>query len=210
MSHPPQSGNDPGDAELVAAAQTGDADAFGQLVTRHQDRAYNLAWRLIGNREDAAEAVQEAFMNAWRGMRRFRGGSGFYTWLYRIVVNVVRSRQRFEAVRPNEYSFDRPTAREPENDPQNPLQRFAADCPDPAESASRSERCRILQEAIANLDERHRTLIVLRDIQGHDYGEIAEILNCPRGTVKSRLHRARLALKESLAPVLAQDEEAAQ
>ncbi len=212
MSQSRSSGNGPSDAQLIVACREGHKDAFGELVERYQDRAFNLAYRLLNNYDDAAEAVQEAFLKAFRGMERFRGEAGFYTWLYRIVVNVVRSRQRFEAVRPKEYRLDAASGgsrRNVNRRSHSLVTGISASTPDPVEEAERMERQELVHEAIGQLDQESRTLIVLRDIQGCNYKEIADLLECPRGTVKSRLHRARKALKEILAPVLAKDQEAA-
>jgi RNA polymerase sigma-70 factor, ECF subfamily len=208
VSRTPSPESGPSDAELVAACRQGQTEAFGTLVERHQDRAYGLAYRLTGNGDDAAEAVQEAFLNAWRALDRFRAEAGFYTWFYRIVVNVVRSRQRFKAVRPREHSYDIPGAGRDADGP-TLVAAMKADGPDPSEEAGRKEREVLLQQALTKLEPEQRTLILLRDIEGHDYGMIAEMLECPRGTVKSRLHRARKALKNLLAPILAPDQEAA-
>ena len=179
------------DVELSVASGQGDPAAFGELVLRHQDRAFNLAFRLTGSREDAADAVQEAFLKAYRGMPSFRGQSSFYTWLFRIVVNEVRSRRRAGATRRPSFSLD--AADGPG---------LRADGPDPSEQASLAERRQIVEEALQSLEFDQRAIIALRDIEGRDYAEIAEMLECPQGTVKSRLHRARMALKDALAPKL--------
>jgi RNA polymerase sigma-70 factor (ECF subfamily) len=179
------------DAELAAAGGQGDPAAFGELVLRHQDRAFNLAFRLTGSREDAADAVQEAFLKAYRGIQSFRRQSSFYTWLFRIVVNEVRSRRRSGAARRPSFSLD--AADGPG---------LRADGPDPSEQASLAERRQIVEEALQSLEFDQRAIVALRDIEGRDYAEIAEVLGCPQGTVKSRLHRARMALKDALAPKL--------
>jgi RNA polymerase sigma-70 factor (ECF subfamily) len=179
------------DAELAAAGGQGDPAAFGELVLRHQDRAFNLAFRLTGSREDAADAVQEAFLKAYRGIQSFRRQSSFYTWLFRIVVNEVRSRRRSGAARRPSFSLD--AADGPG---------LRADGPDPSEQASLAERRQIVEEALQSLEFDQRAIIALRDIEGRDYAEIAQVLGCPQGTVKSRLHRARMALKDALAPKL--------
>ena len=191
------------DGELVAACCAGRKEAFGELVARHQDRVFNLAFRLTGNHDDADEVAQEAFLKAYRALGTFRRESAFYTWVFRIVVNTVRSRQRFRAVRPAEVSLD--TARDHGNEtgrPETLLEDIAAGTDGPDEEASRAERRRIVGEAVARMNEEQRLMIVLRDIEGRDYGEIADLLDCPRGTVKSRLHRARMALKDILTGML--------
>ncbi len=190
------------DAELVAISRQGSTEAFGELVQRYQDRVFNLAYRLTGSQDEAADAVQEAFLRAYRGRESFRGESAFYTWLFRITVNTVRSRQRHRAIRPVERSLDAEVDTDRGSRP-NPAAGLKARVPDPAEEASRSEHKLVVERALAKLEPAQRNMIVLRDIEGRNYAEIANLLGCPRGTVKSRLHRARMALKELLAPVLA-------
>ena len=192
------------DADLIAASQSGETTAFDELVTRYQDRVYNLAYRLIGNHDDAAELAQESFLKAYRSLSTFRGDCAFYTWMFRITVNTVRSRQRFRAVRPSEIALSPGTGENDNNPrPSRMADRFEADGPDPVEEASRAETQRLVEQAISRLNVEQRMLITLRDIEGRDYAEIGDVLDCPRGTVKSRLHRARMALKALLAPVLA-------
>jgi len=196
------------DSRLVAACRDGRKAAFGELAELYQDRAFNIAYRLMGSRDDAAEAVQEAFLKAFRGLNGFRGDSAFYTWFFRIMVNVVRSRQRFRAVRPREHSLDTAPGRHENGERRGTATaQIPAREPDPSEEAARMERKRLVEEALMRLDAEQRTIIVLRDIEGRGYADIGELLGCPRGTVKSRLHRARMALKAVLLPVL--DEEAA-
>jgi RNA polymerase sigma-70 factor (ECF subfamily) len=186
------------DAELAAAGGQGDSAAFGELVLRHQDRAFNLAFRLTGSHEDAADAVQEAFLKAYRAMPSFRQQSSFYTWLFRILVNEVRSRRRSASARHPAFSLVAPDGRDPADVPAG----LRSNEPDPSEQASLAERRQIVGEALQSLDFDHRAIIALRDIEGRDYAEIAGLLGCPQGTVKSRIHRARMALKDALAPKL--------
>lgn len=193
------------DAELLQASRAGDSDAFGELVTRHQDRVYRLAFRLSGNPEDALEIAQESFLKAYRALGSFRGESAFYTWVYRIAINEFRSRRRFQSVRPAEMSLE--TASRTGDGENRPglKEQLPSDCPGPVEEAVRVERKALVERALAQLDSEQRAIIVLRDIDGRDYEEIADILDCPRGTVKSRLHRARMALKELLSGTLASE-----
>lgn len=184
------------DRSLADACCKGRREAFGELVTRHQDRAFNLAYRLTGSRDEAADAVQEAFLKAYRAMRSFRGESSFYTWLFRILVNEVRSRRRRRSARPAAFSLDADPGGERPGSPADP----PAAGPDPSEEAGRAERSGLVRQALQSLEDDQRAIIVLRDIEGRDYAEIADALGCPRGTVKSRLHRARMALKDILAP----------
>jgi len=194
------------DAELIAACRRGRRSAFGELVERYQDRVFNLAYRLTGHHDDASDAAQETFLKAFRALDSFRGDCAFYTWLFRITVNAVRSKQRFRAVRPVERSLDaNPGTHSSDHGEAGRSRRaeLAAPGPDPVEEASRAEHRRLVEQALARLDPDFRTLIVLRDLEGRNYTEIADLLDCPRGTVKSRLHRARLALRDLLAPVFA-------
>ena len=177
----------PRDAQLVEAALAGDSAAFGALVTRYQDRLFNTLLRVVGSHEDAADAVQDAFVQAYTKLESFRGASRFYTWLYRIAMNVALSRQRRR--RPTA-SLD--YAKESVGD--EPLD--AAESPE--EAVLSQERIAHVQAALADLGEEHRTILVLREIEGCAYEEIAEILELPVGTVRSRIFRARGQLKEKL------------
>ena len=190
------------DAELLNAPRAGDSEAFGELVLRYQDRVYHLAFRLSGNADDALEIAQESFLKAYRALGSFRGECAFYTWTYRIAVNEFRSRRRFRAVRPVERSLEAVSRGNSEEEHSGLKDQLAADCPGPAQEAGRAERKEMVERALARMEREQRAIIVLRDIDGRDYGEIAEILDCPRGTVKSRLHRARMALKELLSGTL--------
>lgn len=188
------------DLQLVRMSREGRKDAFGELVTRYQDRVYNLALRLTGHPDDAAEAAQEAFLKAWRALHAFRGESAFYTWLFRIAVNEARTRQRSRLARPAPLSLDA-AARTADGDRASPVADLASKAPDPADEAARAEDRRRVEDGLRRLEADQREIIVLRDIEGRDYDEIADVLGCPRGTVKSRLHRARSALRDLLAPL---------
>lgn len=184
---------EPSDELLVAQAQRGSADAFGQLVERHQDALFNGICRMVSRREDAEDLAQETFVKAFRNVAGFQGRSSFYTWLYSIAVNVVishrrkmGSRRRLAHVSLHERAGHGVTM-------------DVVDRSDPPEAASEQrELGERIEQAIAELDEDYRTVVVLRDIEGFDYRTIATVLACPQGTVKSRLHRARLALRELL------------
>lgn len=187
------------DALLVARSRGGDLDAFDALVRRYQDRIYNLIYRMVGDEDLARDAVQDVFVKAFRSLAGFRGESGFYTWVYRIALNTAASERRKRAgPRGRVVSLDavRRNAEggtggfEPE-----------ASVVDPSSAASSREVDRLVQAAIDELEEDFRVIVVLRDIEGLDYDRIGEILGLPRGTVKSRLHRARQALRARLQPV---------
>ena len=188
----PRHGGDlPADAVLIAEAVAGDQDAFGQLVARYQDRLYGSLLRMTGSAEDAQDLTQEAFVQAYLKLNTFGGRSAFYTWLYRIAFNrsVSHSRKRRERT-----SLD--ALREAASvDPVDPA-------PAPDSPLQECERAELLHGALARMGEEHRHVIVLREMDGFDYQQIAEVLGVPIGTVRSRLFRARLQLKEMLADVL--------
>jgi RNA polymerase sigma-70 factor (ECF subfamily) len=188
------------DAVLVRQCQRGDLTAFEPLVVKYQDRIYNLCWRLCGDRQVAEDLSQEAFLKAFESLGTFRGVSGFYTWLYRIATNLALSYRRSERRQMNVG-----TGQEWHDIPSQAmrLRRPGGDGDDqPDAVVERDEVRRLVWQAIQELDDEHRAVVVLRDMEGLDYGEIAEVLHLPAGTVKSRLHRARMAIRERLMPVL--------
>ena len=189
------------DTDLVAQCRRGEPAAFGHLVARYQDRVFNTCWRLCGNREEAEDMTQEAFVKALQSLDRFDGRSGFYTWLFRIAVNLTISSHR-KTRRSTTWSLDAPSA-----DEERPAgaDRLPGREGTPEDDAAARERSRLVAAALHALDEEHRAVIVLRDIESFGYDEIADILDVPAGTVKSRLHRARLALREKLTAVLGVD-----
>lgn len=179
------------DELLVERAKRGDVEAFEQLISQHERTVYNIAYRLTGNHEDANDVAQEAFLRAFSSLPDFRGDSSFATWLYRIVNNAcldeLRRRKRQRVT-----SLDESVTLE-----DGELSRQIADTSDgPEEALERVEIQRAVQESIQSLDEEYRIVLVMRDIQGYSYNEIAEALGLNLGTVKSRINRARNALKE--------------
>lgn len=187
------------DAALVVRAQSGETAAFGQLVERHQDALFNGICRLVNRREDAEDLTQETFVKAYRGIGRFQGRSKFYTWLYSIAMNVVISYRRRKGALRHGNPISLHEGADPDGRP--------IDVPDPGRRPDVVTEHREVQErieqGIAQLDDEHRTVVVLRDIQGFGYEAIGELLDCPIGTVKSRLHRARLTLRETLKDLIA-------
>jgi len=182
---------------LIERCQQGDKRAFDELLARYEAKVYNLAYRLMGNPEDANDLAQEAFLRMYKALPKFRGGSAFATWLYRIVTNLCLDELKKRRRRPQ--LVDEPLGEEEEN--VEPLvERVADEKASPDEVALSHERQRLVQEAIASLRRHHRAVLVLYDLQGCSYQEIAEVLKVNVGTVKSRLNRARLALKEKLEP----------
>src|SRR4051794_14992128 len=176
---------------LIDACRSGKTEAFGVLVSRYQDRLYPTAFRLTGCAEDALDLLQEAFLRAYEKLERFHGESSFYTWIYRIAVNLAlsdRRKRRHEsgAVLP----FDPADARI-EDDPSAPLER-----------AERDER---IQEALNALAPDHRAVVVMKEFDGLRYEQIGAMLGVPVGTVRSRLHRARCELRERLRTLIDED-----
>lgn len=177
--------------ELVQAARSGDQSAFGALVEQNQNKIYGLCYRMTGNPEDAADLTQEAFLNAWRGLAGFGGKSSFSTWLYRLAANACIDFLRREKRRV-ELSM---TLDDGDEERQ-------ADIPDPRSSPERElekrEAQRALREGLAALSPQHREVLLLRETEGLSYQEIAQALGLEEGTVKSRIARARMALRDLL------------
>ena len=174
--------------EWVRRAQDGDAGAFEQLVLLHQQKIYHLALRLCGNSEDAQEAVQEAFLSAWKHLPSFRGEAGFSTWLYRLTVNACNDLFRRRKTPAGLLSLDDEEEVLQLRDPQ----------PLPQEEAERNELRRNVQQALLQLSPPHREVLLLRELQQLSYEEISSVLSLDTGTVKSRIHRARSQLREIL------------
>lgn len=177
------------DRRLIAECLGGRRDAFGELVFRYQARLYNAAVRLIDNPEDAADVVQESFLSAYQALHTFKGDAEFYTWLYRIAFNTAISLKRKKRAA---VSLDA-TGPDGGLDPDDPSEVIK-----PGSALERSEDEARLWEAMNRLSAEHREVLVLKDIDGMKYEEIAEILGVPIGTIRSRLHRARLELRELL------------
>lgn len=185
----------PTDEELVRRFQEGDQRAYSELVVRYQDRIFTLCLRWMRNRQVAEEVAQDVFIAAYRALGRFRGDAKFSTWLFRVAVNHCKNRKLYRKRRKADQH--EPLEGMPRDD--GPARQLPSDSPGTDTGVHRSEAERMLQEALDEMDEGYRTIVVLRDIQGLAYEEISEILDLPRGTVKSRLHRARAQLARSLA-----------
>jgi RNA polymerase sigma-70 factor (ECF subfamily) len=178
---------------LISDAQRGDLNAFNSLVLAYQDYLYNAALRILGDDAQAADATQEAFISAFRGINGFRGGS-FKAWLMRTVTNACYDELRRQKRRPS-------VPLEPANDDDDEIEspRWMADSAmTPAEKFEADELEHAIQHCLQNLPADFRTVVVLADIQGMDYAEIAGAARVPLGTIKSRLARARLRLRECL------------
>ncbi len=182
------------EAELLRSILEGSEDAFRVLVERYQDRLYALAHRVLGNRLDAEEVVQETFLRAFRNLVHFQAGSSLYTWLYRIALNAavdLSKRQR----RRRHVSLD---------DGEAPLKRtIAGKSPDPSDAPVREEIAHLVREGVDQLPDAYRQILILREYSEMSYEQLGEVLRLPKGTVESRLFRARMKLKDWLVQRLA-------
>ncbi len=188
------------DAELLRKAQNGDRGAFGQIVVLYQDRLYNALLRVVGDPEEARDLVQETFARALTKISSFRGEAGPYTWLFRIGVNLAISQLR-KLKRHRVFSLDRPSGNgrdESEDQASSLLDRVSRNDSVPHEDVESRERSQQVLAALGRLDAEYRAVLVMRDIEGFDYQQMADVLSLPLGTLKSRLFRARLALRDEL------------
>jgi RNA polymerase sigma-70 factor (ECF subfamily) len=189
------------DTVLVERCRAGDTDAMERLIIKYQDRVYNVILKICQNEDDAAELAQDTFVKVIEKIGTFQGRSGFYTWVFRIAVNLTlnfcsrRVRLGFEPLE---------TDGNEHQQAKNQLRQYLADegSPDPAAIAEKKELCRLTERALGRLDDAQRAVIILRDVEGMSYEQIAGVLNIELGTVKSRLSRARNSLREILEVVL--------
>lgn len=177
------------DNQLIDAALAGETAAFGDLVERHQDRLYNAMTHVLGSAEEARDVVQDAFVQAYTKLATFQRTAAFYTWLYRIAFNLAISRRR-------KHHPTESIERNRELSGNEPIDQSA-----PTDRLEHEERAHQVRRALSMLSDEHRSILVLRDIDDRAYEDIAEILDVPVGTVRSRLHRARLQLREQLKEV---------
>ena len=185
------------ETKLVEALQRGEAEAFEQLVRDNTGRMLAVARRYLRNDDDAQDAVQEAFLSAFKAIDRFEGGSRLSTWLHRIVVNACLMRLRSKKRKPEESLEDQMPGFIEDGHLAEPTPGWRAPADELLESG---ENRAIVREKIESLPEGHRTVLLLRDIEGFDTEQAAEALGISPGAVKTRLHRARLALREQLEP----------
>jgi len=178
------------DDQLIAECLDGNPAAFGLLVRRYQDRLYNTVYRMVENADDAQDVVQEAFLNAYQSLESFHGDSAFFTWLYRIAMNTAISMRRKKRVM---VRIDGGRDGEAAIDPLDP-----SELTRPGHALEQAEQEKRVQQALARLSPEHRTVLVMKDMEGQKYEFMAEVLQVPIGTIRSRLHRARLELRELL------------
>jgi RNA polymerase sigma-70 factor (ECF subfamily) len=179
------------DTQLIQAACRGDTAAYGSLVRKYQERLCTGLLHICGSLDDAEDVAQEAFVQAYLKLATFAGESAFYTWLYRIAINTAISQRRRKREETSVDQNREALGIEPEDGAEQVEERLL-----------REERAGQVQRALARLNKDHRVILVLREIEGYDYDAIARILDLPVGTVRSRLHRARLQLKQELDAIL--------
>jgi len=189
------------DAVLIEQYRNGDSTAMERLVLKYQNRIYNVILKICADPDDAAELTQETFVKVIENLNKFEGRSGFYTWTFRIAVNLTLN----YCQRNSRLSFRSLDAEQQDDDQvKQVLKDFLSDdsSPDPAADAQNKELYRITARALMGLDEAHRAVIVLRDIEGMSYARIAEVLDIELGTVRSRLSRARSKMRDILEDIL--------
>ena len=178
------------DHRLIADVLRGKDAAYALLMRRYEERLFNTVFRLLGNHEDAQDVVQETFINAYQSLASFKGDSQFFTWLYRIAVNTAISLKRKRRVM---VRLDGGRDGDPSVEPLD-----TSDLSRPGHALEQEEQGRRVQQALARLSPEHRAVLVLKDMENQKYEAIADILQVPIGTIRSRLHRARLELRELL------------
>jgi RNA polymerase sigma-70 factor (ECF subfamily) len=187
----------PPDAECIRRALAGDRSAFAAVAISWQDRIYNALRKMTGNEQDAADLTQETFLRALDNLASFRGEASAYTWLFRIATNLATSRFR-QIRRRRTVQAGQLQSADPDDSATGVLDARPAEDDPPEMRVETKERNRMVMEALQRLADDQRQLLVLRDIEGMDYQQIANVLQVPLGTIKSRLFRARLALREEL------------
>ena len=184
------------DQELVRRVQAGDQTAFNLLVLKYQHRVLKLVGRFVNDAAEAEDVAQEAFLKAYRALASFRGDSAFYTWLYRIAINTAKNALVSQRRRPVDFDLDL-------QDPDQYDRQAKLKESDTPEGVLLTDEIRaVVEEAMEQLPEDLRTAIVLRELEGLSYEEIAEAMDCPVGTVRSRIFRAREAIDKKLKPLL--------
>lgn len=185
------------DSELVSAFKEGDRSAYEEIVRRYQDKVYSLSLRWMRDEQIAREVSQDAFLALYRALPGFRGDAKLSTWIYRVVVNHCKNRKLYRRRRQTD-QHEPLEGRRAASDDDVPARQLAHDGPATDAAVHQSEAEVLVREALETLDEEQRAIIIMRDVEDLDYGEIAEVLGVARGTVKSRLHRARGQLAKVL------------
>lgn len=180
------------DEEIIKRMKRGDRNAFNELVKGYESKVVNAAFGMLSNREDAYDAAQEVFIRIYKSIGAFKGQSSLTTWIYRITVNICNDALRKRQRTAQTISING------ESDDENPVMELQDTSPTPEEAAESNEAQKAVREAIGDLSEEYRQIITLCDLQGLSYDEAAQILQCPTGTVKSRLNRARNSLRKKL------------
>lgn len=181
------------DNEIIELCRKGDRDAFNLLMQKHQDRVFGMAYSLLSDYEDAKDASQEVFIKVYKSISSFKGQSAFTTWLYVICRNVCN-----DILRKRQKNGNIVLSLDDDESDNNPVKEIKSDAPSPEEQAELSETQRAVWDAINSLKLEHREILIYSDMQQLSYEEVAHILKCPVGTVKSRLNRARNALRKKL------------
>ena len=192
----------PSDTELVRRFKEGDRNAYTEIVRRYQHRVFTQCLRWMGDERIAEEVAQDVFLALFRALAEFRGDSQLSTWIYRVVVNHCKNRRLYRKRR----AEDRHESLEGDVRDDEPQRQFAADQPGTDWLLHRGEAEGLIREGLGHLDEEQRAIIVMRDVEDMAYEEIAEILGVPRGTVKSKLHRARAELAKILGRKLGKED----
>lgn len=187
------------DAELVRQCTQGSREAFDSLVEKYYKKIYNLAYRFVGDPEEANDLAQEIFAAAYQNLKKFRGDAKFSTWLFQIASN--RGKNRFKYLKRRGYFVNRGKG-ESDFDKESGTRDIPDYSQNPETVLAGRQIQKIVQDAIDELEPDHKEIVILRDIEGFSYDEIARMLNLPEGTTKSRLHRARMVVKEKLKKVL--------
>ena len=180
--------------DLVEKSQQGNIEAFEKLISFYQKKVFNIAFRMMGNQDDASDVAQEVFIKIYKSIGSFKKQSAFSTWVYKITINTCRDELRKQKNKRNTISLDQSICLE-DNEVERQIQ---SNDPTPELVAEKRETGKLIKEAIFNLSDEYKEVVILRDIQGFSYSDIAKILNCPEGTVKSRINRARSMLKDIL------------
>jgi RNA polymerase sigma-70 factor (ECF subfamily) len=186
------------DEALARAFQSGEKKAFDKLVLRYRDRIFNMCYRFLGDYQEAEDTAQEVFIKAYSSLKLFRFKSSFYTWLYRITVNTCKNKLKSLGHRLMKRQVSLNDAENEDRDINLPSRTIPDESKSPLLEIEKKERANLIQKAINSLSSEQKAVVILRDIEGFSYEEIADITGIKPGTLKSRLSRARLCLREKL------------